>query len=155
MTDKYDTETPTTTRINKSELLELCERYENIRKQKRPDVGTEVTYWIKDKIGNDAGSVSFGKTRMCVYLDNFPGQKKFYRSEIPIETLEELENDLKRCGLKLRANKKVNENLQNKNQDALATELARMVRYYEGGETRPEALAKINDAKEAISNAGY
>ena len=39
--------------------------------------------------------------------------------------------------------------------DALAAELARMVRYYEGREIRPEALAKINDAKNAIRNAGY
>ena len=97
MTDKH---TPST-RINKSELLELCERYGNIRKQKQPEMGTQVTYWVRNKIGNDAGSVSFGKTGMFVYLDNFPGQKKFFRSEIPIKTLEELENDLKRCGLEL------------------------------------------------------
>ena len=38
--------------------------------------------------------------------------------------------------------------------DALASQLKRMVRYYEAGETRPEAVAKIRDAKEAINNAG-
>lgn len=37
--------------------------------------------------------------------------------------------------------------------DGLKAQLHRMVTYYEPGETRPEALGKISDAKAAIAKA--
>lgn len=61
-----------------------------------------LTYWVKDQYGNDAGSVTYSRIDgWTTYVDNFPGQKKYFRCNYPVSTLEQFIADISRTGLKL------------------------------------------------------
>lgn len=59
-------------------------------------------YRVLDQYGNEAGMLShLGGHEWRAYVDNFPGQKKFFSWNLPALTLAEFEADLKRIGLRL------------------------------------------------------
>ena len=80
---------------------ELEKKYSNLRKPNNPDSLSDYEYIVSDKVGNDAGTLKFESQGIFIHVDNFPGQKKYFRQEIPIRTFKEFESDVKRAGLTL------------------------------------------------------
>jgi len=77
--------------------------FENLE---RVEDGRFAVYRVSDEHGHDAGLITcMSGSEIRVYVDNFPGQKKYFSSNYPVPTIEQFEADIKRTGLKLvRAN---------------------------------------------------
>ncbi len=59
-------------------------------------------YAVLDQIGNQVGQIVYmGDHEWRYLLDNFPAEKKFYSSNLPVKTQEQFESDIQRIGLKL------------------------------------------------------
>jgi len=61
-----------------------------------------VTYEVNDKHGNTTGTITFPEAdEMRIFVDNFPGAKKYFSSNLPMRSLEQLQADIDRTGLTL------------------------------------------------------
>lgn len=59
-------------------------------------------YAVLDQIGNQVGQIVYmGDHEWRYLLDNFPAEKKFFSSNLPVKTQEQFESDIQRIGLKL------------------------------------------------------
>lgn len=59
-------------------------------------------YFVKDQWGNHTGEISYlGTNGWTIYVDNCPGQKKYFTCNYPVNTLEQFTLDMERTGLKL------------------------------------------------------
>ncbi len=59
-------------------------------------------YRVIDDYGSEAGMLShLGGHEWRAFVDNFPGQKKFFSWNLPALTLDQFEADVKRTGLRL------------------------------------------------------
>lgn len=60
------------------------------------------SYVVLDQVGNEVGQIVYMGDHEWRYLvDNFPAEKKFYSSNLPVKTKEQFESDIQRIGLKL------------------------------------------------------
>ena len=83
-------------RLDPSKLHEV---FSNV--QAVPDNRFSV-YRVLDQYGSEAGMLShLGGHEWRAYVDNFPGQKKFFSWNLPALTLPEFEADIRRTGLHL------------------------------------------------------
>ena len=72
----------------------------------KPDIGVTVQYIVKnDTFGFKLYNESRPELVICV--DNFPSPRKYFRSDLPINTFEDLEYNLKQAGIELIRNPKV------------------------------------------------
>jgi hypothetical protein len=57
---------------------------------------------VCNEYGSDAGTLSYlGKNEWRIYVDNFPGEKKYFSTNLPMNTVRDFLNDISRTGLKL------------------------------------------------------
>lgn len=85
----------------KSELNAVFERT-----RKNESVGRNYRYSLTDEHGNDIAQFAFQPTgELLIEIDNFPRDKKYYSTNLPIRTYTEFKSELARVGLdiKLRA----------------------------------------------------
>lgn len=60
------------------------------------------SYAVLDQVGNHVGQIVYmGEHEWRYLVDNFPADKKFYSSNLPVQTKEQFESDIQRIGLKL------------------------------------------------------
>lgn len=60
------------------------------------------SYVVLDQVGNEVGQIVYMGDHEWRYLvDNFPAEKQFYSSNLPVKTKEQFESDIQRIGLKL------------------------------------------------------
>ncbi len=59
----------------------------------------EHHYIVVDEIGNQAGQIMFSGDELNIEVDNFPGQKKYYSTTLPIKTYLQFAGELERAGL--------------------------------------------------------
>jgi hypothetical protein len=61
-----------------------------------------ASYRVVNEYGSDAGNIAvLGGSEVRIFVDNFPGQKKYYSCNYPVKTIEQFEMDVARTGLKL------------------------------------------------------
>lgn len=59
-------------------------------------------YAVLDKFGNQVGQILYmGNHEWRYYVDNFPANKKYFTSNLPVLTKEQFDADIQRTGLKL------------------------------------------------------
>jgi hypothetical protein len=83
---------------------EINVAFERIRKNK--SIGRSYRYSITDVHGNDIAQFAFQPSgELLIEIDNFPQQKQYYSTNLPIRTYTEFKSELARVGLdiKLRA----------------------------------------------------
>jgi hypothetical protein len=57
---------------------------------------------VRDENGSDAGMMTYmGKNEWRVFVDNFPCQKKYFSTNLPINTVQQFIDDISRTGLGL------------------------------------------------------
>lgn len=62
---------------------------------------TKYVWSVMDTCGNQTGSLIHhrNQNQWDIFVDNFPAQKKYYSTNIPIRTLTEFIGDVSRTGL--------------------------------------------------------
>ena len=86
---------------------EISFYFKNVRKIENTNVSEEKTsvFRVFDDCGNDTGMISYlGKNEWRVFVDNFPGEKKYFQWNLPIKSLEEFIRDIGRTGLNILPN---------------------------------------------------
>ncbi len=59
----------------------------------------EYHYVVVDDIGNHAGQIMFSGDELSIEVDNFPSQKKYFSTTLPINSYSQFANELDRAGL--------------------------------------------------------
>lgn len=92
-------------KLDRLHLDNLEEYFSNLTKKERPSFRLSVEY----SVGND----SFGflledryTPDLVIFIDNFPGPRRNYRSSLPIKTFEDLVYNLSQAGIILRTTEK-------------------------------------------------
>jgi hypothetical protein len=62
---------------------------------------SEHHYIVIDNIGNQTGQIMFIGNELSIEVDNFPGQKKYFSTTLPIGTYSEFASELERAGLEI------------------------------------------------------
>ena len=71
-------------------------------------VESRVSYFVLNdaKTGSTLATISYSfhdnQTTWDICIDNFPRQKKYYKSNFPIKSIEEFKHEMNRIGLDLR-----------------------------------------------------
>mgnify|MGYP003533009620 CR=1 FL=1 len=90
----------------KRNCIDKLEDFYEVKKLDKPDIGVTVQYIVKnDTFGFKLYNESRPELVICV--DNFPSPRKYFRSDLPINTFEDLEYNLKQAGIELVRNPKV------------------------------------------------
>jgi len=89
----------------KRHYIENLEDLYEVKKLDNPDIGVTVQYIVKNdtfgfKLYNDA------RPELVICVDNFPSPRKYFRSDLPIRTFEDLEYNLKQAEINLMFNPK-------------------------------------------------
>lgn len=75
--------------------LELCKTELHMPRER-------IGYIVKSKTGGDAGTIAYlGQGEWRVFVDNFPSQKKYFSTNLPIKSVQEFADDMARTGLDL------------------------------------------------------
>ncbi len=83
--------------FDKSNLEAL---FSNVKRVANPVC--ENYYAVLNEVGSTAAQIMFDDGNKCVIeVDNFPGQKLFYSSDLPIRSVSEFVNDTQRAGIEL------------------------------------------------------
>ncbi len=61
----------------------------------------EVKYVLRSDRGDEGTIIFINSTDIRIFIDNYPGQKKYYSFNLPLLTYKELEYLLNKCGFKL------------------------------------------------------
>ena len=60
------------------------------------------SFRVRNEHGSDAGTMSYlGKNEWRIFVDNFPGEKKYFSTNLPMNTVLDFLTDISRTGLKL------------------------------------------------------
>lgn len=66
------------------------------------DTVSRAMYRVFNEYGSDTGMISYlGDNEWRVWVDNFPGEKKYYQWNLPVRSLDEFKIDIERTGLEL------------------------------------------------------
>ncbi|MFK5951021.1 MAG: hypothetical protein QM500_19890 [Methylococcales bacterium] len=77
--------------------------FSNLQQMENSECRKHAAYRVIGDLGSDAGCIAYlGDNEWRVYVDNFPGQKKYYASNLPIDNLQQFMDDIKRTGLELK-----------------------------------------------------
>lgn len=61
---------------------------------------SSLLFRVMDAHGNDTGMITYlGSNEWRVYVDNFPGEKKYFQWNLPIKSLDDFGRDISRTGL--------------------------------------------------------
>lgn len=76
----------------------LLDYFDGIR-QTKSNSTFDFNYVVSEAKGDIAKIMYLGKNEWRVFIDNFPGQKKYYQTNFPITTLERFVSEMKSIGL--------------------------------------------------------
>lgn len=84
-----------------SEIVNLMEstfsNVERLKEERFP------SFRVKDKYGNDAGTISnVAANEWHIFVDNFPSPKRYFSTNLPVDSMEQFESDMERTGLVLK-----------------------------------------------------
>ena len=84
--------------LNRAELERWFKNVERLE-----DIAGSWTYRVQDQYGNDAGMIQYGKwaESWLFFVDNFPAEKKYYQTDLPMMTVGDMQRDATRAGLEL------------------------------------------------------
>jgi hypothetical protein len=79
----------------------LIEYYEDVRTMTRSVIGTGYIFSSREKGGDFMELIVIDNMNEYRFvIDNYPGQRKIYSTNIPYRSFEEFENDLERMRIK-------------------------------------------------------
>ena len=69
------------------------------RQVKPGNPSCDAHYVVKDESGNDIAQVVFMGNELNIEVDNFPGQKQYYSTNLPVTSNIQFASELKRVGI--------------------------------------------------------
>ncbi len=83
--------------FNKSTLDSLFNCVERVK-----NPACEHHYAVLNREGSTAAQIVFHDGgKLCVEVDHFPGQKRYYSSDFPIRSVDDFVSDMRRAGIEL------------------------------------------------------
>ena len=84
--------------VKPSEIVKELEN--NFRSVEKVDDGRVDAFRVMDGQGSDLGMIThLGKNEWRIFVDNFPGQKLYFSTNLPFESIEHFIGDISRTGL--------------------------------------------------------
>jgi hypothetical protein len=83
---------------------ELDKHFANISRQEIKMYASDraISFKVTNEFGSDAGDITYlGEGEWRIYVDNFPSQKKYFATNLPMKTVDQFAADVARTGLKL------------------------------------------------------
>ena len=88
---------------NRFDPENLDKVFSNLEKFEDRYTNCSASYFCVNEKGDRVDSINFlTPSEMRIHVDNFPHQKKFYSSNLPIQSIDEFQKDIERTGLKLK-----------------------------------------------------
>lgn len=82
--------------------LKLVGVFQNLEKVDQHSDGLLTVYRVIGSNGGDLGTISIShRNELNICVDNFPGDKLYYQSNLPVSSIDQFRSDVERTGLKL------------------------------------------------------